>query len=148
MYEYIAFEIGRFVTPLSKVTIPAVFINCRMHPFIQQIFDHEKLIETRSRNTLGRLAGQDVLLVETGNGQPVVRGFTRLGPVVTCHTRSAWNTVRASACIPYGSDYDWKPDTKKKVLYYLNNTARIDPFELPATCRRHGRVWAEYVMEV
>lgn len=124
--------------------IPAVFINCKRHPFIDLILRHIKLYETRTRNTLGRFLGVRVLLVETGHGRPIVKGSAVIDCIHTCFTRDAWETVRPSACIEAGSSYDWQPDTKKKVLYYLTDVRPCDPFPLPDTCRRHGRVWAEY----
>ena len=124
--------------------IPAVFINCKRYPFIDQILRPIKLYETRTRNTLGRFLGERVLLVETGHGKPIVRGSAVISSVLQCFTRDAWETYRSSACIEAGSDYDWKPDTKKKVLYQLTDVQACEPFQLPESCRRHGRVWAEY----
>ena len=127
--------------------IPAIFINCKEFPFVDLILRLEKLCETRTRNTLGRFLGERVLLVETGHGKPMVKGSAVIESIHECFTREAWETCRASACIEAGCSYDWQPDTKKKVLYYLTDVKPCDPFPLPDSCRRHGRVWAEYEEE-
>lgn len=128
--------------------IPAVFINCRQHPFAQEILSGRKLYETRTRNMLGRFLGDRILIVETGNGSPLVVGSAMIDCIISVRTRPAWNRYRQDACIPVGSSYDWQPDTKVKWLYRLKDVRKVDPFPLPQDARRHGRVWAEYNEEV
>lgn len=124
--------------------IPAIFINCNGIPFVDLILNREKLYETRTRDTLGRFLGDRVLLVETGHGMPMVKGSAVIKSIHQVFTRSAWETYRQQACIPSGSKFDWNDTTKKKVLYFFADVVPCDPFPLPSSCRRHGRVWAEY----
>lgn len=124
--------------------IPAIFINCKRYPFIWHIITGTKKYETRTRNTLGRFLGERVLLVETGHGKPIVRCSAVIDRIVEVHTEDAWLPYIMDADISNGSEYDWQPDTKKKVLYHLTDVHQVEPFPLPDSCRRHGRVWAEY----
>lgn len=127
--------------------IPAIFINCSRHPFIQKIMSLDKLYETRTRNTMKKLMesylGERILLVETGNGDPIVRCSAVIDHVIAVYTKSDWEKY-----LPYtmtaGTDYDWKPDTKVKWLYHLSDVQPVEPFALPDSCCRHGLVWAEY----
>ena len=124
--------------------IPAVFINCKTEPFIDDIMCHLKEYETRTRDTLGRFLGDHVLLVETGHGCPTVKGSAVIDQVVSVSSREAWEEYLEQTWIPIGSKYDWQSDTKVKWLYHLSDVRSCDPFPLPSSCRRHGRVWAEY----
>lgn len=127
--------------------IPAIFINCSRHPFIRQIMDFDKLYETRTKNTMKKLMesylGERILLVETGNGDPIVRCSAVIDHIIAVYTQSEWEKY-----LPYtmtaGTDYDWKPNTKVKWLYHLSDVQPVTPFILPKSCRRHGIVWAEY----
>jgi len=123
--------------------IPIIFINCKHFPFIDQIIKNEKLIETRTRNTLRAFIGQRVFLAETGHGRPVVRCSVVIDSVSVYHSRSAWETVRQLACIPYDSKYDWKPETKHKYAYSIFNVIPCTPF-VPPEGKRHGRVSMDY----
>ena len=124
--------------------IPAVFINGKKSPFIDRILLFQKLYETRTRNTLGRLLGERVILAETGKGKPLARATAVIKELHRVYTRSAWETVFPALGIDRGSEYDWQPWTKQKVLYYLDDVRPIEkPFVLPEG-RRHGRVWMEY----
>ena len=73
-------------------TVPAVFINCRRHPFVEQILSRRKPFETRTRNTLRRFLGERILLAETGRGAPLVRGSAVVTEIIEVYTRSAWDT--------------------------------------------------------
>lgn len=126
-------------------TVPAVFINCRRHPFVEKILSLQKPFETRTRNTLRRFLGERILLAETGRGAPLVRGSAIVAEIIEVYTRDAWERYRAAACIPVGSEYDWKPDTRKKVLYRLEDVRRCTPFRLLDGIR-HGRTWMEAVL--
>lgn len=127
--------------------IPAIFINCSRHPFIRQIMNFDKLYETRTRNTMKKLMesylGERILLVETGNGDPIVRCSAVIDNVIAVYTKSDWEKY-----LPYtmtaGTEYDWQPSTKVKWLYHLVDVKPVKPFALPRSCCRHGRVWAEY----
>ena len=144
VYDYIACEIGRYVTPVKGIAMtPVVFINCRREPFVDEILGGLKQYETRNRNTLKRFLGQRILLAETGKGSPLVKGSAVIAEIVEVYTREAWEEYLQFTWVPVGSDYDWKPDTKKKVLYRLTDVQRIPPFRVSEGIR-HGRVWMEY----
>ena len=127
---------------------PVIFINSSNEPFVDWILSGRKTYETRTRNTLKSLLtwalGERVLIAETGHGAPVIR----CSAVIDCYwdVRSAdgWNNVRNVHAVPVGSEYDWKPETRVKWLYHLSDVRPVEPFELPKTSLRHGRVWAEY----
>lgn len=123
--------------------IPVVFVNCRRQPFVSDIAARRKLIETRTRNTLRAVAGRRVYIAETGNGSPVVRCSAMIGHPVPVRSMEGWEQYRELACIPAGSQYDWKPETVVKWLYPLYNVEPIAPF-VPPEDVRHGRVWMEY----
>jgi hypothetical protein len=129
--------------------IPVLFINCSGEPFVEEIMAHLKQYETRTRNTLKSLLswalGERILIAETGHGRPLVRCSAVIDQVVEVRDRKTWEEYLESTWIPLGSKYDWKPDTKVKYLYHLTDVRPVAaPFRLPQSCRRHGRVWAEY----
>lgn len=123
--------------------IPVVFINCKEQPFVDQILSGDKLYETRTRNTLGRLLGERILIAETGRGKPIVRASAVITSRIAVYAPHCWKRYLKDACIAPGSRYDWQEDTKVKWLYKLTDVQKVDPFILPDSCRRHGRVWAE-----
>lgn len=121
-----------------------VFINCKDQPFVDQIMLGEKRMETRTRNTLGDVCGNYVLIAETGKGKPVVKCMAYLGTPHVVRTRAEWDKKYLHrACIPEGSKYDWQSDTKVKWCYQLMNVIKLKPFT-PPEGKRHGRVWMEY----
>lgn len=126
---------------------PIIFINCHESPFLDDILMLRKPFETRTRDTLRSLVGLRVLLAETGHGRPLVRGSATIKNSKVVSTRAGWEMVRKSACIRSGSRYDWKPWTRKKVLYYLSDVCECVPF-VPPEGIRHGYVWMEYNPEI
>ena len=127
---------------------PVLFINCSRIPFVNWIMDGLKQYETRTRNTLKSLLswalGERILIAETGNGEPTVRCSAVIDSIIAVYTREQWEEYLQYTWIPVGSDYDWKPSTKVKWIYHLTDVKYVEPFILPRSCRRHGRVWAEY----
>ena len=127
---------------------PVIFINSKDCPFVDLIMDGRKTYETRTRNTLRSLLqwslGERILIAETGHGAPVIRCSAVIDHFGAVYTEDRWNDLRKVHCVPVGSSYDWKPDTKVKWLYHLTDVRPVDQFQLPQSCRRHGRVWAEY----
>ena len=124
--------------------IPAVFINCLRHPFIDWIIDDMKLDETRTWNMLKALVGHRVILAETGTGTaPVARCTAVIGDPVTVRSREEWDRLRRRHRVPHGSAYDWQDTTTVKYLYPLTGVVACHPFTLPEDIR-HGRVWMEY----
>lgn len=128
--------------------IPVLFINCQAEPFVDEIISRLKPYETRTRNTLKSLLswafGERILIAETGSGTPLIRCSAVIDHCIAVYTREQWEQYREQACIPVGSKYDWKPDTKVKYLYHLTDVRPVKPLRLPRDCKRHGRVWAEY----
>ena len=126
--------------------IPIIFINSKSVPFVELIMEKTKIFETRSRNVLQFLfnTGSRFLIAETGNGKPVVKCSAEIRSVTTVYTKEAWQKYRLFHCVPYGSDFDWKPDTKKKVMYELCNVRPVPVPFVPESGKRHGRVWMEY----
>lgn len=123
---------------------PAIFINCKEVPFIEKIFSRDKLFETRTKNVLRKFTGMRVLLVETGNGVPMVRGSVICGHPSAITDARAWDTARSTTQVPVGSRYDWTKDTRIKWLTPMFSPLMCEPFPLPADAVRHGRTWAEY----
>ena len=122
-----------------------IFINCKRFPFVEEIMSYLKQFETRNRNTLGRFLGERIYLAETGKGSaPLVRCSAVIDEIIVVYTREEWERYLEQTWVPVGSSYDWKPETKKKVLYSLSDVQPVKPFRLPPSSRRHGRVWAEY----
>ena len=121
-----------------------IFINCKKQPFIDRIIRFEKEYETRNRNTLGRFIGERVLLAETGHGSPIIRCSAVIRTVVYVRDEKIYRQFFPHLGIDSRSGYDWQPDTKVKYLYGLSDVRSVSPFPLPASCRRHGRIWAEY----
>lgn len=132
--------------------IPAIFINCRHQPYVDKILSLQKPFETRSRNMLKSLLewalGEEVLIVETGCGDPIVRGIARIDYIRTVTDKWEWEDFRHATQVPIGDDYDWKEGTKVKYLYHLTDVRPLAPFPFPKDARRHGRTWAEYDKEV
>lgn len=129
--------------------IPVLFINCLRERFVDWIIGGLKQYETRTRNTLKKLLdtylGRRILIAETGRGDPLVRCSAVIDEVVAVYDLATWEAYLELTWIPCGSTYDWKPSTKVKYLYHLKDVRPIaKPFRLPRSCRRHGRVWAEY----
>lgn len=128
---------------------PVIFINCKDHPFVEQILCGKKLYETRTRNTLGKLVGQKVFLAETGKrNRPLVIGTAVLGAPEKITREAVWKRFyRDESCIPAGSRYDWKPGTRVKYAYPVIHASYCIPF-IPHEGIRHGRVWMEYERKV
>lgn len=125
--------------------VPVVFINCRQAPFLDDIEAFQKTAETRSRNTLGCLVGQRVILAETGRKTPrLARCSVIIDSVQAVRSREAWEALRPVHRVPAGSKYDWHPWTKVKYLYHLSGLYVFPrPFSVPEGVR-HGRTWMEY----
>ena len=121
----------------------ALFINSHSVPFVDMIMEGQKLCETRTRNVLRSAIehGNRFLIAETGKGLPLVRCSATVESILTIHTKDEWEKYRNFHAVPVGSEYDWKPDTKKKVLYFLADVRPVEPF-VPEG-KRHGRTWME-----
>lgn len=125
------------------MTSAAVYINCSRFPFVDQIMHFQKLVETRSRDTLRAVVGRRVYLAESGRGRSVIRCSAIIGHPIAVRSREEWDAFRDLHLVPAGSQYDWKPETRVKYLYPIYGIEACDPFPVPAGVR-HGRVWMEF----
>ena len=124
--------------------IPVVFVNCSSAPFVDDIINLSKIYETRSCNSLRSLVGKRVMICETGKGKSMVRCSARIVNAFPVRSFYEWDMFRDYHCVPVGSKYDWKDDTKVKWMYELADIyIESVPFH-PAEGPRHGRVWMEY----
>lgn len=124
--------------------VPGIFINCSRFPFIDHIISYNKIYETRSRDTLSRFVGKRVYLVQTGKGKPVVRCSCVIRKAFPLENAFAWNMFRRCTMILPGSPFDWKPDTRRKWLYWLTDIQPVSvPVPVLASAVRHGRIWVE-----
>lgn len=126
--------------------IPVLFINSRSVPFVDMILKGEKIYETRNRHVLRSafLYDMPILIAETGKGKPLVKCSARIRSVIEIFTAEEWEKYRMFHSVPIGSEYDWKPETKKKVLYELCDVRPVSVPFVPAEGKRHGRTWMEY----
>lgn len=119
----------------------AVYINCRLIPFLDLILSGMKAYETRSRDMLRSLVGQRVYLVETGTGPvPMVRASAVIASARSVPFSDV--VARRSACIA-GTSYDIKPGGTK-VFYRLMDVQPVAPFPVPACRINHGRSYTEF----
>lgn len=125
--------------------IPVVFINCDSAPYVVEIMRKEKTVETRSWNTLRRLAGLRVLIAETHKDRPpVVRCSAVIKPGFPVRSRALFDASRDVTRVPEGSPHDWTETTAVKWFYELVDVRPVPAPFIPAEGVRHGRVWMEY----
>lgn len=122
--------------------VPGIFINCSAAPYIDYILDGSKVYETRSRNTLSRFIGKRVYLVQTGKGKPVVRCSCVIRSSFSVEKRLHWDVLHHATMVEPGSPHDWKPETRRKWLYWLTDVQPVS-VPVPASAVRHGRIWIE-----
>lgn len=125
--------------------LPIVFINCDCAPYVSEIMRKDKTVETRSGNTLRRIAGRRVLIAETHkNRPPVVRCSARIKPGFPVRSREQFDLLRDVSRVPVCSPHDWKESTTVKWIYELTDVCPVPVPFIPAEGVRHGRVWMEY----
>jgi len=124
-------------------TVPVVWINSSSAPFLADIGALLKRYETRSRNMLGALAYQRVILAESKSGKRLALYSVVIRSVRVVRSREEWDALRPVHRVPVGNPYDWKPETKVKYLYELSSLRRLRPFRVPDGVK-HGRTWEEY----
>lgn len=110
-------------------------------PYARKIVSGEKIIETRTRNTLRRLIGEHVAIVETGNGCSKVVGYATIGHPAFLNGE-LWEQIRDAACILKGSKYD--NNGNGKWCYPMMLAKECAQYPLPPNAIRHGRVWCEF----
>lgn len=122
--------------------IPVIFINCDSYPFVQWIMAGVKLYETRNRNTLKRFIGQTVYIAETSHKhKPIVKCRATITAATDIRNKTVYDCLRNRTRIEKGSIYDWKPETRVKWLYKLENVEPVPEF-IPEGIR-HGYTWME-----
>jgi hypothetical protein len=123
--------------------IPVIGINSSSAPFMSDIGAGRKILETRSRNMLGRLCGQPVILAETRQGGYLAMYIAVLQSARAVRSKEEWEDLRPLHRVPVGSKYDWKPDTRVKWTYEITVLRILNPFRVPEGIR-HGRTWMEF----
>lgn len=100
-------------------------------PYATQIITGKKTIETRTRDTLGKLCGQRVLVIRTRSGHKA----DIIGSVLI--TGKIWLTAsdlyerRDKTRIPKGSKYD--ASSFGKWCYFLSDPIELEPIPLSDT---------------
>ncbi len=120
-----------------------VFVNSKHVPYARKIVEGSKLFESRTKNTLKKLVGKRVGIIETGNGYPMIVGEVTIGNPRFV-TKRMWDGLyRALSCVPYGSEYD--ASDEGKWCYEMKEPIPYDePIFLPKNAIRHGRAWCEF----
>lgn len=119
-----------------------IYINCKEYPFIDWIISGSKLYETRTKDTLSKLVGKRVFLIETGkHSVPVVRAVAKIAWSDRCSYSDV--IARKQARIK-DTKYDIKPGSEK-VFYFLMSVHPVyNPFPVPASRVNHGRSYTEF----
>ena len=117
-----------------------VYINCSKEPFISLILSNKKTYETRNKNTLKKLIGQEIYLAETGTGKTIVKAVCTITNLVTVTDKAMYNRYRKYTQVQKGSVYDFTGNVK--YLYKLDNVKAVKPFPVPDNAVKHGRIYA------
>ena len=123
--------------------IPVVGINSASAPFMADIGDLLKRLETRSRNMLRSLVGQRVILAETQQGGYLAMYTAVIRSARPVRSYDEWDALRPLHRVPVGNPFDWKEGDRVRWVYELSSLRRLRPFLVPEG-RRHGRTWMEY----
>ena len=123
-----------------------IFVNSAKVNYAGYIVSGKKTIETRSSNTLKKLVGRRVAVIETGKGPAQVIGYVDITHAAFCLSiyYEAW---RNETMIPAGDKYDrfgTRDGVSGKWFYDLENAEKCTPYELPDNAIRHGRSWCEF----
>ena len=132
-----AMSISRYKTMIG------IFVNSDGPvKYAREIVNKRKPIETRSRNTLKRLIGQTVQIIETGKGKrPMIIGQAKISKAVFV-AAADFDKYRELTLIPAGGPFDCKG--KGKWFYYLENAKPCKPYAMPENAIRHGYTWVEF----
>lgn len=125
---------------MSKV---GIYINDSSQPFTEQIICGVKTVETRTHLQLKRWLRQEVFIIRTGKGKPMVVGRCKLRRIIQWFTEDAFRADYSLHRISKGSPFDWV-EGKIKVGYELSDVERVEPYELPKGGRRYGRIAYEW----
>lgn len=111
-------------------------------PYAEAIVEGVKTIETRNRNMLDKLVGEQVAVVRTRRGKrPTIVGYVyvKFSKFLSPET---FEIYRDDTLIPAGSKYDC--NGKGKWCYFLRDAERCEPYPLPENAVRHGISWVEF----
>ena len=100
----------------------------KKEPYATQIVTGKKMIETRTRNTLGKLVGERVLIIRTRSGHKtdIIGSATIEEAVWYCDF--TLDHMRELTCIPEGSKFD--THNGGKWCYYLFDPVEFEPILL------------------
>lgn len=117
----------------------AIYINEDYLPFADLILSGMKVWETRNRNMLGKLIGEQVAIVSTSRKRkPLIKGLATITEARHV-TPEEYELFRGKTYVPKGSKYDCTP--RGKWLYRMSNPIHLAPIPLPEDIIRHGRSW-------
>ena len=123
-------------------SLPVLFINCSVFPFVTWILSGLKVYETRNRNTLKCLLGKQVYLCETGKKQKIVRCKATISGIIPVSSKQYYEKFRKECCILPGSTYDFIPG-KKKHLYLLTDIVPVPAF-VPEEGKHYGYTYMDF----
>lgn len=97
-------------------------------PYATQIVAGKKIIDTRTRDMLGKLVGERVLVIRTRSGHKadIIGAVTIIGKV--WFADHVLNYIRDRTCIPKGSKYD--THNGGKWCYYIADPIEFIPMQL------------------
>lgn len=113
-------------------------------PYAKAIAQRVKPVETRNKNMLSALVGEEIAIIRTKRGKaPVVIGYCTIYRA-THETQQTMNSnfMRTLTLIPEGSAYDSGP--AGKWCYWITDAHECKPYPLPSFAIRHGRSWCEF----
>lgn len=122
-------------------SLPIIFINCTLFPFIQWIIQGIKVYETRDKNTLKRYLGKTVYLCKTGGKEKVIYCKATIQGIVKVESKVYYEKFRKDCCIVPGCKYDFTG--KRKYLYLLTDIVPVNPF-VPYEGKHNGYTSMEF----
>ena len=117
--------------------------DTKENPFAFLIAAGYKTIETRNRNMLSALVGENVAIIRTRKGKaPEIVGYVDVVDSFYCHAED-FRKYYTLHRVREGSKYDCTG--KGKWCYFLSNPRfLLKPYPLPEWTVRHGRSWCEF----
>lgn len=121
----------------------AIFVrNTRELKYADKLANHSKIAESRTRDTLSAVMWEEIAIIRTGSGKPMVIGYGFIGSKI-CVDKELFDEFFKDHCVPSGSKYDC-PEDGFKWLYYFDYAFTCNPYPVPKNAVRHGRVWCEW----
>jgi len=116
--------------------------NERRTPWAGWIVSGLKEIETRNKNMLGKLVGERVAVIATGNHPPLIVGYATITDSLYVNKAMFDGFYRKYTMIEEGDKYDCTENGKW--LYFLRDAEACHPKALPENIIRHGRSYVEF----